>query len=156
MVMFVDGGCRRNGYSNAIGAAACIIISKYGKSQGWYREIPTHLNPTSQRAELSALILALETAIERYEESHTNPYMDVTIHMDSRYAHDCITEWVYKRVGNGWKNAKGYEVANRDLIEEASDLDDRLKALGAVTYTWWVLSNCMTSMYPEDFYSIYV
>ncbi len=67
MVMFVDGGCRRNGYSNAIGAAACIIINKYGKSQGWYREISTHLNPTSQRAELSALILALETAIEHYE-----------------------------------------------------------------------------------------
>lgn len=75
--------------------------------------------------------------------------MDVTIHMDSRYAHDCITEWVYKWVGSGWKNAKGYEVANRDLIEEASDLDDRLKALGVVTYIWWVLFICIIFRYPE-------
>jgi len=30
----------------------------------------------------------------------------------------------------------GYEVANRDLIQLASDLDDRVKELGSVRYIW--------------------
>ena len=140
MVMHVDGGCRRNGYSNAIGAAACIVIGKYGNRQRWQRQIPSRQNPTSQRAELTALIIALEKAIERYEGSNTGPYMDVTIYTDSKYAHGCITEWVYKWVRNGWRNAKGYEVANQDLIQEASDLDDRLKEVGDVTYIVSILS----------------
>ena len=33
-------------------------------------------------------------------------------------------------------NAAGNQVANRDLIEEASDLDDKVKELGTVDYVW--------------------
>jgi ribonuclease HI len=47
-----------------------------------------------------------------------------------------MTEWIYKWTNNGWINAAGNEVANRDLIEEASDLDDRLKKEGDVRYVW--------------------
>ena len=53
-----------------------------------------------------------------------------------RYAIGCMTSWIYKWANNGWINAAGYEVANRDLIEEASDLDDRLKKEGDVDYIW--------------------
>lgn len=47
-----------------------------------------------------------------------------------------MNEWIYKWSRNGWRNARGDEVANRDLIQEASDLDDQLKEEGTVTYTW--------------------
>jgi ribonuclease HI len=47
-----------------------------------------------------------------------------------------MNDWVYKWTKNGWRNAAGNEVANRDLIEEACDLDDRLKEEGSVEYIW--------------------
>ena len=139
MRMYVDGGCRRNGYDDAIGAAACVIQKKWGRDTIWTRQLPTHYNsptPTSQRAEITAIILALETALEDYEQLDSNPSLRLTIHTDSKYAHGCMTDWIYKWTRNGWVNAAGREVANRDLIEKASDLDDRVKELGTVDYVW--------------------
>jgi ribonuclease HI len=48
----------------------------------------------------------------------------------------CMRKWIYKWASNGWINSKGNEVANRDLIKEASDLDDRAKKLGDVKFVW--------------------
>lgn len=39
-------------------------------------------------------------------------------------------------MNNGWINSRGYEVANRDLIQEASNLDNQVQALGDVNYIW--------------------
>ena len=47
-----------------------------------------------------------------------------------------MSQWIYKWTRNGWLNAAGYEVANRDLIEEASNLDDDVSNLGSVEYIW--------------------
>ncbi|KAF1960767.1 ribonuclease H1 [Byssothecium circinans] len=139
MVFQVDGGCRRNGYSDAIGAAACSLKHRSGSYTTWTRNLPTgtyNTLPTSQRAEITAIILALELALKKYDELDGNPYLDVTIKSDSRYAVGCMTDWIYKWTENGWRNARGDEVANRDLIEMASRLDDRLKEEGEVTYVW--------------------
>lgn len=80
--------------------------------------------------------MALEWALEKYDELDSYPDLDVRIHTDSRYAVGCMDNWIYKWVRNGWVNSAGNEVANRDLIEEASDLDDKVKDLGAVRYIW--------------------
>jgi ribonuclease HI len=80
--------------------------------------------------------MALEHALERYDELDSCPRLDVTVYSDSRYAVNCMTEWLYKWLDNGWRNAKGYEVVNRDPIEEASDLEDKLLKLGSVKYKW--------------------
>lgn len=134
----VDGGCRRNGQPDAIGAAACCLQIHYGKRYTWKTcrldEFPTA--PTSQRAEITAIILALEWALERYDGLGGSPRLAVTIRSDSRYAVECMTNWVYNWVRNGWTNSRGFEVANRDLIERASDLDDRVAELGSVDYIW--------------------
>lgn len=37
---------------------------------------------------------------------------------------------------DGWQNAAGNDVANQDLLQEASNLDDDLKAEGNVQYIW--------------------
>lgn len=136
MEIHVDGGCRGNGQPGAIGAAAAVFKKKYGGYDAWTKSLPSYPPPTNQRAEITAIILALEQALERLKELDTNPYLDVKIYSDSRYAIGCMTNWIYKWARNGWINAAGNEVANRDLIQEASDLDDRLKEEGDVEYIW--------------------
>ncbi|KAI1169543.1 ribonuclease H-like domain-containing protein [Nemania sp. FL0916] len=137
MEFYVDGGCRGNGKPWAIGAAACCLMKRNGNVHAsTSRALPRHPVPTNQRAEITAIILALEWALERYDELHSMPDMDIRIFSDSKYAVDCMNTWIYKWVGNGWFNARGCQVANRDLIQEASELDDKVKELGSVTYNW--------------------
>lgn len=134
----VDGGCRGNGQPEAIGAAACCLEIDYGKraESKTCRLDDDYTAPTSQRAEITAIILALEWALERYDELEGYPRLEVNIRSDSRYAVDCMTNWIYTWVRNGWKNSRGFEVANRDLIETASELDDRVSELGSINYIW--------------------
>ncbi|KAI3328833.1 hypothetical protein F4824DRAFT_506163 [Ustulina deusta] len=56
MEFYVDGGCRGNGQPGVIGAAA---NSKW-KSQ----HLPRYPTPTNQRAEITAIIIALEWTLE--------------------------------------------------------------------------------------------
>nr|KMM71100.1 hypothetical protein CPAG_07407 [Coccidioides posadasii RMSCC 3488] len=135
MEIYVDGGCRYNGYSNAIAAAAAVLQYRWGNNYK-YRTCQVSGEATNQRAEITAIILGLQMALDRYEELDTSPSIDVTIYSDSRYAIGCMTEWIYKWSNNGWTNSRGEEVANRDLIQEASDLDDDVQDLGSVTYRW--------------------
>jgi ribonuclease HI len=137
MKIYVDGGCRRNGFSNAIAAASAVRKTRWG-GKYWYktRRLYAYRKVSNQRAELTAIILGLEMALEKFDDLDSNPNLDVTIYSDSRYAVDCMTDFIYKWTRNGWINSRGEEVANRDLIEEASDLDDRLAQLGTVTYSW--------------------
>ncbi|CAG8886184.1 unnamed protein product [Penicillium egyptiacum] len=136
MEIYADGGCRGNGQLGAIGAAAAAFKKKNGKYDCWTRTLPSYPPPTNQRAEMTAIIVALEQALEKFEELDNNPRLHVRIYSDSRYAVDCMTNWIYKWANNGWINSAGNSVANRDLLEEASDLEDRLKEEGEVDYIW--------------------
>jgi len=137
MKIYVDGGCRGNGQPGSIGAAAACFKNRLGTYEVWTRDLDRSEGvPTNQRAEITAIILALELALEKYENLDSRPYLEVEIFSDSRYAVGCMTEWIYKWSRNGWMNAAGYPVANQDLIREASDLDDKLKEEGEVKYTW--------------------
>jgi len=64
------------------------------------------------------------------------PRLYTRIYSDSKYAVGCMTEWIYKWIQNDWTNSAGNEVANRDLIERASGLDDKVRDLGPVEYIW--------------------
>ncbi|KAL8663702.1 MAG: hypothetical protein Q9202_003648 [Teloschistes flavicans] len=134
--MSVDGGCRRNGCSNAIAAAAVVIHPKWGRTRSWTRRLPSYPPPTSQAAELTAIVYALELARDQYNDCETSPYMRVTITTDSKYAHGCMTEWRHKWVGNGWVNSAGRDVANQELIKEALELEEMIERNGVVAYEW--------------------
>ncbi|KAI0486609.1 ribonuclease H1 [Xylaria cf. heliscus] len=137
MEFYVDGGCRGNGYAHSIGAAACCLMGRGHRLIAQKSvPLPSFPSPTNQRAEITAIILALEWALQKYKELDAYPDLDVRIHSDSRYAIGCMDTWIYKWVRNGWVNSLGNEVANRDLIERASDLDDEVKELGSVSYVW--------------------
>lgn len=136
--MKVDGGCRGNGYSDAVGAAAVVIEKRWGRSVTWTRGLPKYSDPTptSQRAELEAIILALELALEKADELNNSPYVKVLIETDSKYAHGVMTDWSFKWRNNGWVNSAGNPIANRDLVEKAVDLDADVERNGEVKYGW--------------------
>lgn len=137
MHMFADGGCRGNGHPYAIGAAAAVLEDRRGGRTTWTRTLPVDPTPTNQRAELTAIILALDQAfVTREEEISGNTYIKLAIFTDSKYAVGCMTEWIQKWTENGWRNAKGNQVANRDLVEEAHDLEFRFNQIGEVKYIW--------------------
>ncbi|KAF2103659.1 ribonuclease H-like protein, partial [Rhizodiscina lignyota] len=133
---YVDGGCRGNGRPGAIGAAAAVHMKKWGGHVYRTRKLSRDPFPTNQRAEILAIILGLEMALDKYDELDSDPDIDLRIFSDSKYAIGCMNEWIHKWVKNDWTTAAGYEVANRDLIEEASDLDDKVMEIGTVRYTW--------------------
>ncbi|KAL6716212.1 hypothetical protein ACLMJK_005778 [Lecanora helva] len=134
--LYVDGGCRRNGYPDAIGAGACVHQKRGGRSMTWTRRLPYTPQPTSQRAEITAIILALETAWDCYRELDSNPYIYVTIYTDSKYAYGCMREWNDKWLSNNFTTSAGHEVVNRDLIEEAYDLEEKVAREGQVDFKW--------------------
>lgn len=143
MEVYVDGGCRGNGQNWAFGAAAVCFKKRPGVwGTCWVRELPYAVNyyepkPTNQRAELTAVIVALQKIIEEYDNLSTNLWLKARVYTDSTYIIGCMQTWIYNWQRNGFINAAGREVANRDLIEEASDLDDQVSNMGDfVEYTW--------------------
>ncbi|KAI1113195.1 ribonuclease H-like domain-containing protein [Nemania sp. NC0429] len=137
MDFYVDGGCRGNGRSRSIGAAACLLMKPYNRGYRWKaRRLDPYPRPTNQRAELTAIIMALDWALQKYDALDYHRELDVRIYTDSRYAVGCMTRWIDNWIENGWRTSDGTRVANRDLIEEAAYMDDRLAELGSVRYIW--------------------
>ena len=98
----VDGGCRNNGHPSATAAAAAVFYNRNGFPTTFTKRLLYHPQlPTSQRAELTAIILALEHALVKYSGLRRNPRLKVTIYTDSKYAHGCMTGWGRKWVRNG-------------------------------------------------------
>lgn len=65
-------------------------------------------NTTNNRMELTAAIAALEALTEGCA---------VTLHTDSQYLRQGITEWLPTWIRRGWRTAGGDPVKNRDLWE---------------------------------------
>ena len=83
---------------------------------------------TNQRAELTALLRALEIV----------PYnRDVIIISDSKYAIDCVTAWFINWRKNGWKNSAGKAVENKDIIENVlTKVEERNRLKVRTDFEW--------------------
>lgn len=136
MQIYVDGGCRGNGKPGARGAAGAVFKFRNGRQKAWVSNLPLNPPPTNQRAEITAIIIALEQALAKLGRLRNSPKLRVRIFADSKYAIGCMTEWNEKWVMNGWKNAARQPVANRDLIIQALELHDELLTVSKVKYTW--------------------
>ncbi|KAL5348177.1 hypothetical protein ACLOAV_006657 [Pseudogymnoascus australis] len=136
MRIYVDGACRNNGYYGAEGSAAAVFKLGNRILQSHKYRLPDHPTPTNQRAEITAIIVALKQAINKHGDLDAYPRLDVKILSDSDYAVRCMNEFVFKWVEIGWVTAAGRPVKNQDLIEEAFHLLNELKELGKVRIRW--------------------
>jgi ribonuclease HI len=83
---------------------------------------------TNQRAELMAIVRALEVA---------PPNHDIEIITDSQYSINCVTVWYKSWVQRNWTRSDGGKVLNRDLVEMVRCLVDLRNARGKkVTFVW--------------------
>ena len=132
----IDGGCLHNGTPDAIAASAFIVHWRGKRPTIRSSHLPTPPIASSQRAELHALIMALEFALARKQKLAHNPYFQVFIRTDSKYVTDIMNKWRGKWERNGWRTVDGEEVANRDLIVRAGELEKEIRKKGFVVVNW--------------------
>ena len=111
--IFTDGAISGNGTSNCY-AGYGVYIVETGKKIS--HKITCYGSCTNQIAELRAIKRAVS-----YSKKFGNGKC-VNIYTDSMYAINSLTLWNKRWKQNGWKNAKGDDVVNRDLIMEIDEL----------------------------------
>ncbi|PWY93570.1 ribonuclease H-like protein [Aspergillus sclerotioniger CBS 115572] len=87
--------------------------------------------PTSQRAQLRAVIAAL-----RYLNMHGNSFKSVVIATDSPYVVNNATRILPTWLSNGWRNHLGHSVSNRDLWQNLVEVVDSWAKKQKEVYLW--------------------
>ncbi|KAJ7039902.1 ribonuclease H1 [Mycena alexandri] len=139
--VWTDGACRRNGYPDAVGGAG--VWFPYLPDDRLSEPLPPSPPPTNQRAELTAIVLALEVAHKRqagvWSSNVQSPFFVLTVYTDSQYAVNCLTQWIFDWKRNEWRTANEESVRNADLIEEADRLRAKIEGEfggGRVNFKW--------------------
>jgi ribonuclease HI len=105
--IYTDGSLKKTG-DMTFGGWGFIVIKN---NEVIYFEDGNEYHTTNQRMELTAILKALE-----YIKDHRRVSEKVIIYSDSAYAVNCyLKEWYMNWQTNGWLNANGQEVANKDL-----------------------------------------
>ena len=109
MIIYTDGATSNNGYQDAVGGWAYVIINK---TENIMAQDSGRINEaTNNICELTALINACKTA-DIYKTNFI-------VYSDSAYAINCYKQkWYKKWQTNGWLNSKKEPVANKDLWEQ--------------------------------------
>lgn len=113
MRVFTDGACSKNGKPDAVAGFAAWFPENRELSSS--HRIPAGESQTNQRAELSAIHLAV-TTLER--EGFLDE--DIAIYSDSEYSINCLTKWLPGWTSRGWKTSEGKDVLHQDLIKDIS------------------------------------
>ena len=110
--IYTDGSSRSNGYDNARGGYAFVIL----KDGNLVMEHSCQLNGvTNQQMELMAAI----SALHHLDELLTDGFYDCILYSDSAYLINCKTQsWYKKWETSGWKNSAGQPVANQQLWKD--------------------------------------
>lgn len=109
--VYCDGSSRGNGYENARGGWAYVVLNDDN-------EIITQnggsvFNATNNQMEMTAFINGCKAALESSSEE------TIIVYMDSAYIHNCyVQKWYENWQRNGWVNAKKEPVKNKKLWME--------------------------------------
>ena len=121
--IYTDGGCEPNPGE----AGSGLALYRQGElAELWYGLY--NPNGTNNTAELNALYQALLMA-----QQYNKLGKSVHIHSDSQYAINCIANWAYGWKAKSWKRKTG-EIANLEIIQQAHELYDSLKAAIKLTH----------------------
>jgi len=114
VIVFTDGACSKNGRKDSRASYAFYFpdYPEYSDAQ----VVPSEFPQTNNRGEL----MAINEAVKRAQEKFPANEIDLQIYTDSTYSRDCLTIWLPGWLRNNWKNSKGDDVKNRDLIEDTS------------------------------------
>ena len=120
ILAWTDGGSRGNGNKNKVVLSAWAYTMNF---KGHIKEDSgIFINGTNQMMEIRAVIECLK-ALKRTD-------IPVVVHSDSAYVCNCIKDrWYIGWMRNGWRNAKGKEVANQDLWKELLKQIERFDSL---------------------------
>lgn len=111
--IYCDGSTRNNGYENAVGAWAYVVLND--KEEIIHKDCMSVKSTTNQQMELIAAAEAIEYL---FNNELVAPFDTVNVYTDSAYLHNCYTQKWYKSWQmNGWKNSKKQPVANKELWE---------------------------------------
>ena len=114
--IFTDGACRGNNGSRSKG-------NIFGGIGIWSEDYnlnisEKHPNATNNKMELLAILRAIQIISDIWKET---PQKTV-IWSDSMYSIKSVTVWYKNWEKNGWKNSKGADVENQDLIKPIIEL----------------------------------
>lgn len=114
--IYTDGSSLSNGKSSAWGGVG-VYFGPADKRN--ISEPLSGTKQTNQRAELTAMVRALEVAPKDRK---------IIIVSDSKYSIDCVTDWFHNWQRNGWVNSAKKPVENRDLVQKILDqLNERMR-----------------------------
>lgn len=122
LYVFSDGNVKRNGKIDARGGYSVYFGDTLPYSQFNKTKIITS-QPTNNKAELLGVKQIFKTIYlnqELFKNKHT------IICTDSQYSINCITKWSTEWQRNNWKNSKGEDVKNKQLIKDILSLKDNL------------------------------
>lgn len=120
ILIFSDGAC--SGNPGPGGWAAIIAFA-----EGEIRELGGSASETTNnRMEMAAAIRALDFVKERAGR--------VVFYTDSTYVIRGITQWIWGWKRNGWRNAEGQAVLNKDLWEVLAELTNARKGSDKVEW----------------------
>ncbi len=137
IIVFTDGACSNNGKKAAATkttkvARAGIGIHFPNKEYNDISQKFTEGLITNQRAELYAIKVALDTAIQ-------DTFDNITVYTDSLYSIKSLTLWIKKWENNNWKGTNGKTVKNLDLIRRIyqilKDNDGKIKFIHVRSHT---------------------
>lgn len=124
--IYTDGSALKNGQQGAIAGVGVYFgpNSPDNVSEGLAGPLQTN-----QRAELTAILRALEIApVDK----------SVTIHTDSKYSIDCVTVWFQNWERNNWMTSLKAPVQNKDLVQDLLKKIRQRDDVGAKTNFKWV------------------
>jgi len=113
LIVYSDGACKGNG---KVGSVAGVGVW-WGQSDERNLAERCPGVQTNNRAELIAIVRALETA--------PHDKCPLLIKTDSQYSINCFQTWLPGWIARKWKNSKGEPVKNRQLIQYLSALLDQ-------------------------------